>query len=170
MGGKNWPPTAFNPVLSRWYIPVIESCNHIKVEVQQPGSFKPREFFTGGGPKESVRITGSITAIDVATGKEVGKAETRYPMLGGILATPDLVFAGEPDGTIMALDAKTLDTLWQFNCGCGVNAPPMTFTAGGKQYIAILAGQGGAWDKWFIEATPELKRIQPGSMLFVFGL
>jgi alcohol dehydrogenase (cytochrome c) len=170
MGGKNWPPTAFNPELNRWYIPVIESCNHIKVEVQQPGSFKPREFFTGGGPKENVRITGSITAIDVATGKEVGKAETRYPMLGGILATPDLVFAGEPDGTIMALDAKTLKVLWEFECGCGVNAPPMTFTAGGKQYVAILAGQGGAWDKWFIEATPELKAIQPGSMLFVFGL
>jgi len=149
---------------------VIESCNHIKVEVQQPGSFKPREFFTGGGPKENGRITGSITAIDVTTGKEVGKTETRYPMLGGILATPDLVFAGEPDGTITAMDAKTLKVLWEFNCGCGVNAPPMTFTAGGKQYIAILAGQGGAWDKWFIEATPELKAIQPGSMLFVFGL
>ena len=70
----------------------------------------------------------------------------------------------------MALDAKTLKVLWEFECGCGVNAPPVTFTAGGKQYIAILAGQGGAWDKWFIEATPELKTIQPGSMLFVFGL
>jgi alcohol dehydrogenase (cytochrome c) len=46
MGGENWPPTAFNPTLNRWYIPVIENCNHVKVEVQQPGSFKPREFFT----------------------------------------------------------------------------------------------------------------------------
>lgn len=170
MGGKNWPPTAYNPTLKRWYIPVIESCNHIKVQPQAAGSFKPREFFTGGGPSQPFRITGSITAIDVTTGKEVGKAETPYPMLGGILATPDLVFAGQPDGTIFALDAKTLDKLWEFHCGCGVNAPPMTFTAGGKQYIAILAGQGGAWDKWFIDSTPELKSIQPGSMLFVFGL
>jgi alcohol dehydrogenase (cytochrome c) len=29
---------------------------------------------------------------------------------------------------------------------------------------------GGAWDKWFIDATPELKRMQPGSMLYVFAL
>ena len=29
MGGKNWPPTAYNPVLKEWYIPVIESCNRI---------------------------------------------------------------------------------------------------------------------------------------------
>ena len=58
---------------------------------------------------------------------------------------------------------------WHGNGG-GVNAPPMTFAVDGKQYIAILVGLGGAWDKWFIDATPELKRIQPGSMLYVFAL
>ena len=46
----------------------------------------------------------------------------------------------------------------------------MTFEVDGKQYLAILVGLGGAWDKWFIEATPELKNIQPGSMLYVFSL
>jgi alcohol dehydrogenase (cytochrome c) len=29
---------------------------------------------------------------------------------------------------------------------------------------------GGAWDKWFIDSTPELKTMQPGSTLYVFGL
>ena len=46
----------------------------------------------------------------------------------------------------------------------------MTFSVDGKQYIAILVGLGGAWDKWFIDATPELKRMQTGSMLYVFAL
>ena len=86
------------------------------------------------------------------------------------MATPDLVFAGQPDGEVFALDAKSLQKLWSFSTGAGVNAPPMTFTVDGKQYIAILAGLGGAWDKWFIEATPSLKTIQPGSTLYVFGL
>ncbi len=170
MGGKNWPPTAYNPNLHLWYIPVIESCNHIKVAVTAPNSFKPRNFFTGGGPSQPFRITGSVTAVDVTTGKEVAKAETPYPLLGGMLATPDLVFTGQPDGTLAAFDAKTLAKVWEFHCGCGLSAPPMTFTADGKQYIAILAGQGGAWDKWFIDGTPGLKGIQPGSMLFVFSL
>jgi alcohol dehydrogenase (cytochrome c) len=171
MGGKNWPPTSYNPVLKEWYIPVIESCNRITVKPETPG--KPvakREFFTGGGPDQPVRITGSVTAIDVTTGKEVGKHETPYPMLGGLLTTPDLVFYGQPDGKVAALDAKTLDELWSFNTGGGVNAPPMTFTSDGKQYVAILVGQGGAWDKWFIESTPELKGIHPGSSLYVFSL
>nr|WP_294503997.1 PQQ-dependent dehydrogenase, methanol/ethanol family [uncultured Rhodopila sp.] len=171
MGGKNWPPTAYNPVLKQWYIPVIESCNRITVKPETPG--KPvgkREFFTGGGPDQPVRITGSVTAIDVTTGKEVGKHETPFPMLGGLLTTPDLVFYGQPDGKVAALDAKTLQELWSFNTGGGVNAPPMTFTSDGKQYVAILVGQGGAWDKWFIESTPELKGMPPGSSLYVFSL
>lgn len=171
MGGKNWPPTAYNPNLKEWYIPVIESCNRITEKPETPG--KPpakREMFTGGGPDQPERITGSVTAIDVTTGKEVGKYETPYPMLGGLLTTPDLVFYGQPDGKVAALDAKTLKPLWIFDTGSGVNAPPMTFTSDGKQYVAILVGQGGAWDKWFIDSTPELKSMQPSSMLYVFAL
>lgn len=170
MGGKNWPPTAYNPDLKLWYIPVIESCNVITEQPTKPGSFKPREFFTGGGPSNPDRITGSVTAIDVTTGKEAGKLELPYPMLGGVLATPSLVIFGEPDGKVIAADAKTLKVLWTFDTGAGLNAPPMTFTVDGKQYIAILAGLGGAWPKWFIDSTPELKRMQPGSVLYVFAL
>src|SRR6267378_4498683 len=170
MGGKNWPPTAYNPDLKLWYIPVIESCNRITVEESVPEKLKAREFWTGGGPSQPFKITGSVTAIDVTTGKVASKLETPFPNLGGILATPDLVFSGQPSGEVMALDAKTLEKRWEFNTGGGVNAPPMTFSVDGKQYIAILVGLGGAWDKWFIDATPELKRIQPGSMLYVFAL
>jgi len=169
MGGKNWPPTAYNPALHTWYIPVIESCNKITVKAE-PGQNKPRDWFTGGGPSADNQITGSVTAIDVTTGKETGKFETPFPMLGGMLATPDLVFAGQPDGEIFALNAASLAKLWSFNTGSGVNAPPMTFTSDGKQYIAILVGLGGAWDKWFIDSTPGLKSIQPGSTLYVFAL
>src|SRR6266571_1477409 len=170
MGGKNWPPTAYNPDLKLWYIPVIESCNRITVEESTPEKLKAREFWTGGGPSQPFKITGSVTAIDVTTGKVAGKLETPFPNLGGVLATPDLVFSGQPSGEVMALDAKTLEKRWEFNTGGGVNAPPMSFSVDGKQYIAILVGLGGAWDKWFIDATPELKRIQPGSMLYVFAL
>jgi alcohol dehydrogenase (cytochrome c) len=170
MGGKNWPPTAYNPNLKLWYIPVIESCNRITVEEETKDKLKPRDFFTGGGPSQPFKITGSVTAIDVTTGKIAGKAELPFPNLGGILATPDLVFSGQPSGEVIAFDGKSLQKLWEFNTGGGVNAPPMTFSVDGKQYVAILVGLGGAWDKWFIDATPELKKMQPGSVLYVFAL
>ena len=69
-----------------------------------------------------------------------------------------------------ALDAKTLAKLWEFNTNAGVNAPPMTFAVDGKQYVAILVGMGGAWDKWFVELTKGLEKVPPSSMLFVFSL
>ena len=46
----------------------------------------------------------------------------------------------------------------------------ITFEAGGKQYVAILAGLGGAWPKWFVGSTPGLEKVQPGQTLYVFGL
>ncbi len=64
-----------------------------------------------------------MTAIDVKTGKVAGKHETQFPLLGGMLATPDLVFTGEPGGGVMALDARSLEKLWEFRTGSGVNAP-----------------------------------------------
>ena len=170
MGGKNWPPTAYNPGLHLWYIPVIESCNVVTVQETKPGSFKPREFFTGGGPSNPIRITGSVAAVDVTTGKMAGKLRLPYPMLGGMLATPSVVIFGEPDGKVIAADAKTLKKLWEFDTGGGISAPPMAFSVNGKEYIALLVGQGGAWDKWFIDSTPGLKKIQPSSTLYVFGL
>ena len=91
-------------------------------------------------------------------------------MLGGMLSTQDLVFTGHPDGKISAYDAKTLKELWSFETGSGVNAPPITYSVDGKQYIAIAVGLGGAWPKWFVDSTPELKDIQPSSMLFAFAL
>ena len=44
MGGKNWPPTAYNPELKVWYIPVIESCNTVTVKAEDPAKkAKPRD-------------------------------------------------------------------------------------------------------------------------------
>ena len=40
----------------------------------------------------------------------------------------------------MALDDTTMQPLWKINVGVGFNAPPMTFEAGGKQYVAIISG------------------------------
>ena len=58
-------------------------------------------------------------------------------MLGGILATGGgLVFTGTADGSVVALDDETLQELWRFETGTAINAPPMSYDAGGKQYIA----------------------------------
>ncbi|MEA2964163.1 MAG: hypothetical protein QOI46_4261, partial [Alphaproteobacteria bacterium] len=84
---------------------------------------------------------GNITAVDYNTGKIRWQAKTPQPMIGGVLATAGgLVFTGEGNGKFNAYDARNGKVLWTFNAGAGVNAPPSTYTVGGKQYVVVAAG------------------------------
>jgi alcohol dehydrogenase (cytochrome c) len=58
--------------------------------------------------------------------------------------------------------------VWTFNTGTGINAPPITYSVNGKQYIAILAGSKQTAAVW--EDSPELKNTSTASMLYVFSL
>ena len=172
MGGKNWAPMSYHPKRTTLYIPVIESCGEItSTAVPDDEKPTPREWFTGGGINQPERITGSLTAVNVKTGKVTHKAESEWPLLGGVLATAgDLVFAGLPNGDLVAYDAENLNELWRFPTGSGINAPVMSYAIGKKQYIAIAVGFGGTMPKWWIDATPGLENTNPGSMIFAFAI
>ena len=59
----------------------------------------------------------------------------------GVLSTAsDLVFAGGREGYFFALDARTGDLLWKSSVGGQVSAGPMSYSVGGRQYVAIAAG------------------------------
>jgi alcohol dehydrogenase (cytochrome c) len=173
-GGKNWEPTAYNPQLSLLYIPSIEGCNGIEtVEqkdfVDQGGTVKPRERFTGGGQKTTARLYGSLKAVDPATGEITATLKLTYPNYSGALATGgNLVFIGSADGEFSAHDGKTLQQVWSFNVGTGINAPAVSYSVGGRQYIAVLAGSRQS--PFVVGNAPELKSTSTASMLFVFGL
>jgi alcohol dehydrogenase (cytochrome c) len=173
-GGKNWEPSAYNPELGLLYIPSIEGCDFIDTVEQkdfadQGGTVKPRERFSGGGTKIKERLYGSLKAVDPVTGDIKAALKLAYPNYSGALATAgNLVFIGNPDGTFAAHDAKTLQELWSFNVGTGINAPPITYAVNGKQYVAVLVGSRQSQN--VIPYSPELKNTSTASMLFVFGL
>jgi alcohol dehydrogenase (cytochrome c) len=174
MGGKNWEPSAYNPELRLLYVPSIEGCNEIRTVEQkdmedQAGSTKFRSTFTGGGPEWRVRPYGSLKVIDPATGETKASAKLIYPNLAGALVTAgNLVFLGHLDGTFSAYDAKTLKEVWSFNSGSGIMAPPVSYAANGKQYIAVLVGSRQL--EGIMESSPGLKNTSTASMLFVFSL
>jgi len=51
-----------------------------------------------------------------------------------------LVFAGDDQGVLTALDAASGKALWHFNTGQRISASPMSYSFKGRQYIAIAAG------------------------------
>jgi alcohol dehydrogenase (cytochrome c) len=173
-GGKNWQPSAYNPELGLLYVPSIEGCNYIETVEQkdltdQGGPAKFRDRFTGGSPVTPDRLHGSLKAVDPVTGDTKGALRLEYANYAGVMATAgNLVFLGHIDGTFSAYDAKTLQELWSFNVGTGINAPPITYAVNGKQYVAVLVGSRQPAN--IIPLSPELKNTSTASMLFVFSL
>jgi alcohol dehydrogenase (cytochrome c) len=173
-GGKNWEPSAYSPETGLLYVPSIDGCNDIRTVEQkdmtdQGGTAKFRDRFTGGAVEWPVALYGALKAIDPATGETKAALRLTYPNLSGALATAgNLVFIGHLDGTFSAHDAKTLQEVWSFNTGTGINAPAVSYAVNGKQYIAVLVGARQPVN--IMQNMPELKNTSTASMLFVFSL
>jgi alcohol dehydrogenase (cytochrome c) len=128
-------------------------------------------FWNGGIPVRGKRMGGQIAAIDMTTGKVTAVTQLDYPNYAGVLTTAGgLVFTGTIDGTFTAFDDQQLKPLWSFNAGTAITAPPISYSIGGKQYIAVHVGGGNPWNVGLLKAAPELENMEGGSSLFVFAL
>jgi len=165
-GGTNFFPTGYNPTLGIAYAVGIEGCSDLSVKQVAPADVKPGQIFIGGSGTNSGVQTGTVSAVDVTTGQRIAQQPTPFPMYSGVMATPDLVWAGSTDGTFAAYDAKTLEVKWSMNLGTSFQGSPVAFNAGGKEYIAIVGGGIGI-------ATfghPELEGKPAANIVWILGL
>ncbi|MGA9868410.1 MAG: PQQ-binding-like beta-propeller repeat protein [Acetobacteraceae bacterium] len=139
-GGVEWSPIATVP---RRHMAYAITLNQPMTYTVAKAPYPSGKLWLGGAfaviPTEAQ--SGNITAVDYDTGKIVWQVNTPEPMIGGILATAGgLLFTGEGNGEFRAYDAATGSTLWSFQAGAGVNAPPSSYSVEGKQYIVVGAG------------------------------
>jgi PQQ-dependent dehydrogenase (methanol/ethanol family) len=143
-GGSLWQPPAFSPRTNYFYVLGANQAmifTTIDFKDSKPGGPWVGRH-TGGvmKPDTSVPSSGTLTAIDVHSGKIGWQYKSSRPMYGGVLATAsDLVFAGEQSGDFSAFDARTGEKLWSHHFERGVCSPPMTYRVKGVQYIAVGA-------------------------------
>jgi alcohol dehydrogenase (cytochrome c) len=139
-GGVEWSPMAINPKLRLAYAANLHQPMTYHVEESKyPGG----KLWLGGAFKviPSEKQWGRLSAVNLDTGKVAWKFDTEQPLIGGVLATAGgLVFNGEGNGLFRAFDAATGKMLWEYQAGAGVNAPAVSYTVGGKQYVAVAAG------------------------------
>ena len=140
-GGASWSPVSFDARTGLAYVAALHMPTRYTVNDIPATGNKPAIRYTALEPVNGPKW-GTLTAIDLyAGGKIRWQAKTAEPLIGGVLATAgNLVFTGEGNGNFSAFDAQTGKLLWQFNCGAGVNAPPISYEIDGKQYVAVAAG------------------------------
>lgn len=184
LGGHNWHPMAYHPGEKLVYIPAFEAAT---LYAPQAG-WKPdraRGFNIGydlgagdlppdlGFRKEVAgTVRGMLVAWDPVAKKARWTVEHPGPWNGGLLATGgELVFQGNQQGEFNAYNAGTGEKLWSFAAQTGVVAPPITYSVDGEQYVAVLAGWGGAFaitaDGALIEDLAPVRNV---SRLLVFKL
>jgi len=157
IGAHSWQPMSYSPVTRLAYIPV----NDAGFKYKLPENFEAKKLAPNYGidavaaglpqdPRIKKAILGTVkgklVAWDPVQQKAAWSVERRGPWNGGTLVTAgNLVFEGTASGNFEAYRADRGEKLWSFAAQTGVMAGPVTYEAGGKQYVAVLAGWGGVF-------------------------
>ena len=153
-GGAMWQPPAYSPLTHYLYTMGNNEPAIYKAQPSlpwKPGDSEIEQHFGNerisreeadrlGLTAQRFKPYGNISAIDVETGKIAWQYDSRYMMMGGILATAgNLIFTGEFTGDFEAFNARTGQKVWSYHLGIGVCTPPITYRVKGVQYIAVGA-------------------------------
>jgi glucose dehydrogenase/plastocyanin len=134
-GGMTWNALSFDPNTGLIYTGVgIVNSGH----VQHNGGVGFRPL----GEERS----GKVVAFNPATHKVAWSKDTVWSLAhgNGILTTAgNVMFIGQPDGQLVAMDIKDGKELWKFQTGAGVHTSPVTYEIDGEQYVAVFAGGNG---------------------------
>ncbi|HUG72439.1 MAG TPA: PQQ-dependent dehydrogenase, methanol/ethanol family [Steroidobacteraceae bacterium] len=196
-GGHNWPPMAFNPQTRLVYIPARES-GMVMTPLPGEYQWKPGQtnaahqvafsFFVDLMSPDQRREYDAIIADfpdlpDPATREfliaydpveqqerwrlPLGRAELAG---GGVLTTAgNLVVQGTSSGRLVVYRADTGTIVKEIDVGTGIMAAPVSYEIDSEQYIAVLAGFGGAMAPLY-PAESAAHRYQNYGRLLAFKL
>ena len=142
-GGTNFWQPSYDPSTRTFFVNAREAC--MTFYSWKP-EYKEGERFTGGaGQRVSSSespVYGALRAIDPATGDR--KWEFRYlsPSTAGLLTTASgLIFSGDNDGNLLALDSRGGKLLWRYQMGANMHGTsPITYMLDGRQQLLVPAG------------------------------
>ncbi|MBD3759645.1 PQQ-binding-like beta-propeller repeat protein [Rhizorhabdus sp.] len=172
-GVKNWLPAAYNPNSGMLYQPQIESC--MTMDPAQPGSFGPFsikvDFHIAPRPNSDGRI-GRLQSFDLRKRRLEWNVRERAPWSSGFLNTAGgLLFTGSLDRQFSARDDRNGKILWHSRLADVPTGAPVTFSIGGKQYVAILTGFGAAITTGYLELVPEIGTpAKADTAVYVFSI
>jgi PQQ-dependent dehydrogenase (methanol/ethanol family) len=176
-GGHNWHPMTFNPDTGLVYIPALDIPFVYGNETQfnhEPGRWNIGVDPALNAPLPDLDLEASLDATamghliawDPVKQEEAWRVQHPGPWNGGLLSTAgNLVFQGTSYGQFIAYRADTGEELWRSPAQTGVIAPPISYSVDGEQYIAVVAGWGGAFPLAGGGAAERIKQKSRGKIL-----
>jgi PQQ-dependent dehydrogenase (methanol/ethanol family) len=180
-GGHNWQPMAFDPAAGLVYIPAMQAAQPFASDEH----YKFREGAWNLGldmalwalPDDKAQLAavkatlkGELIAWDPV--RQEARWSVQHPHFwnAGVLATAGgLVFQGDAEGGFAAYDSRTGKELWRYDVGNGVIAAASTYSIDGVQYVAVMAGYGGAAPLAAHWALPDRPRLPGRLLVFKIG-
>ncbi len=138
-GGSNWYSSTYYPKTNLYYVNVKELA---AIYHKGEATYKPGGLFNGGGQKDykDEEGYGAVRALNVATGELAWEYRLHSPSHSGLMSTAGGLIFGSNASSFFALDAERGTLLWHFETGSGIDANPVTYLSGGKQYVMVPAG------------------------------
>jgi alcohol dehydrogenase (cytochrome c) len=137
-GGSSFTSPSFDPGRRLFFVSARETC---QVYISNPPGDYPLGSMVMGGGTRNRGGTGALRAIDPVTMERKWEVPYAEPSYSGVLSTASgLVFAGDSEGTLMAVHADTGRVLWRHRLGAFWGAPS-TVMIGGRQLVLMPAGQ-----------------------------
>ena len=142
-GGTNFWPPAYDPNSKLFFVNAREVC--ATYYAWKP-EFAQGDRFTGGAAQRlrdrENPAYGALRAIDPATGTRKWEYKYINPSTSGLLTTAsNLIFSGDAEGNLLALDSRSGKLLWRYQMGATLHGTsPVTYMLDGKQQLLVPAG------------------------------
>ncbi len=171
-GGKNWMPSAYSPSTRLLFVPLMEICmDMIPVADDEKGFLTTGVRVTARPRPDDDGKYGRLQAVDLGNMSIAWTRRQRAPFTSGTLATGGgLVFVGDVDRYVYALDELSGEVLWKMRLNDVLSSSPISFSNNGRQYLAMNVGHGViAVDRKSVVPEVTLPMI-PAPTLWVFEI
>jgi len=140
-GATNFMSPSYDPKLGLMFVTTREGCMTFyawKVDYVAGDSFRGGAGIASDGADGS---SGGLRAIDPTTGAQRWEFKHTSPTSAGVTSTASgLVFTGDSEGNVIALDGRTGKDLWHYQTGSGIFASATTYMLDGKQHVVMPSG------------------------------